>query len=98
MRVYKFIAEKMSSGTPFKISIIASYSLAHMLVLLKNSDYGPGSLLPPGARHGMTLHASANLAFEAESALIHVTSDDIAAVVTYAVRSVANPLREYCTR
>jgi len=97
MRVYKFIAEKKSSGTPFKISIIASYSLAHMLVLLKNNDYGPGSLLPPGARHGMTLHAS-NLAFEAESALIHVTSDDIAAVVTYAVRSVANPLREYCTR
>ena len=67
-----------------------------MLVLLKNSDYGLGFLVPPATRHRSTLHASANLAFEAPSALIHVTSSDIA-VITYAVRSITNPRRE-CIR
>ena len=44
------LAEKKSSDTPSKISIVASCtgSLPHMLVLLKSGNYGPGSLLPRG--------------------------------------------------
>ena len=97
LRAYHLISHYMSSDLPIKISIIAAVSLSHMLVLLKNSDYGPGSLVPPATRHGSTLHASASLVFEAPSALIHVTSSDIAAVITYAVRSITNPRRE-CIR
>ena len=97
LQAYHLISHYLTSDLPIKISIIAAVSLSHMLVLLKNSDYGLGFLVPPATRHRSTLHASANLAFEAPSALIHVTSSDIAAVITYAVHSITNPRRE-CIR
>lgn len=72
------------------ISALATRSLVHMLALIRNSDFGYGSLAEHASAHGAAATVRRNGRLDVATVQINMNSSAVAALSTYLLRAVSS--------
>lgn len=94
-RVYLWMSRVKTDDHLVQLAEIVRRSLPHMLIFLRNSPSGFGSLKPPECHHGLSVVVAATYSVEYFDALIRVTSADVAHVMMYVARCARGKQREF---